>query len=121
MARKYQPTYWNHKGKYQAELELLQGILIPHKGEACTKQGQLLLCLSNLYHERYNNGWGNAIGHYTRYIRKYMKSHKLNIKVTQAMSEKDFDKAIDKVLKHLKVTLLEPCGPGDKVYGHVRS
>jgi len=116
MSKKYEPTYWCHKGKYQREYNTLSDILIPDQGNAATKQGQLLLCVSNLYHERYNNGWGNRIGHYTKYIRKYMKAHRLDIKITQKMSEKEFDKAIDKVMKHLLVTKVVPCDDYDRVY-----
>jgi hypothetical protein len=114
--KEYEPTYWGHKGKYQKEYNIMVDMLVPSQGNASTKQGQLLLCVSNLYHERYNNGWGNRISHYTDYIRKYMKTHKLDIKITQKMSEKDFDKAIDAVIKHLIITEVEPCDDYDKVY-----
>lgn len=115
MSKKYQPTYWNHKGKYQKEYEMLSDILIPVIGDAITKQGQLLRCVSNFYHQRYNNGFGNPVGQYTAYVRKYAKSHKLKIGIVKDMTEYALDREIDKVIKHLSATLLEPLGDKDKV------
>lgn len=115
MPKKYEPTYWNNKGKYQKQYEMLADMHIPIKGDSLTKQGQLLRCVSNLYYQRYNNGWGNPIGHYTSYIRKYCKAKKLDIVITQAMPEREFDKAVDKVVEHLAKTLLEPLGEKDSL------
>jgi len=112
----YQPTYWNQKGKYQKEYDLLSEVLIPFQGEACTKQGQFLSCISNIYHERYNNGWGNPIGHYTKFIRKYAKSKKLDIRIVKELTRQEFDKEVDKVMKHLIETVVEPLGENDKIY-----
>jgi len=116
MPKRYEPTYWNNKGKYQKESDMLEDMHIPMKGEALTKQGQLMLCVSNLYYQRYNNGFGNPIGHYTAYIRKYCKAKKLGIRIVQDMTMQEFDKAVDKVIKHLVKTELEPLGEKDKIY-----
>jgi len=116
MAKKYEPKYWNNVGKYQKEYDIISDILVPSKGNANTKQGQLLLCVGNIYHERYNNGWGNRISHYTAYIRKYCKAKKLDIKITKQMTMKEFDQAVDKVMKHLLKTVVEPLGKNDLVY-----
>jgi hypothetical protein len=113
---KYEPTYWYRKGKYQKESDMLQEMHVPMKGEALTKQGQLMLCVSNLYYQRYNNGFGNPIGHYTAYIRKYCKSKKLDIRIVKDMTMQEFDKAVDAVIEHLLITALEPLGVKDTVY-----
>lgn len=115
-AKAYEPTYWNKKGKYQKESDMLEEMHIPHMGDALTKQGQLMLCVSNIYYERYNNGWGNPISHYTNYIRKYCRSKKLDIRIVQNMTEKEFDQEVDKVIEHLMATELEPLGEKDSVY-----
>ena len=114
MSKKYQPTYWGDKGKYQKEYEMLHNLLVPNRGDAISKQGQFLRAVSNLYYQRYNNGWGNPIGQFTSYIRKYVKAYKLNICITQAMPEKDFDKAIDKVIEHLLQQPLVAISESDK-------
>ena len=112
----YEPTYWNHKGRYQKEYEILSEILIPVSGNADTKQGQLLLAISNFYYERYNNGFFNSIGIYTNYIRRYAKAKNLDIRVVKDMSERELDKQVDKIMEHLLQTLVEPCTEGDKIY-----
>jgi hypothetical protein len=55
----YQPKYWNCLGKYQKELERLQAELIPESGKAKTMHGELLRCVSKIYYDVFNNGWGN--------------------------------------------------------------
>jgi hypothetical protein len=112
----YEPTYWCDKGKYQKEYDILSDILVPSKGNANTKQGQLILAISNFYHEKYNNGFGNPISHYTAYIRKYCKAKKLDVVIKKDTEMKDLDKAIDKVMKHLLTQLVEPAGEKDLVY-----
>jgi hypothetical protein len=115
--KEYQPTYWNDKGKYQKEYDLLSEIMIPMRGDSATKQGQLLRAISNFYHERYNNGHCNPIGVYTKYIRKYCASHGLmKVHVFLKMSDKALDKTVDEIVKHLMGTVQEPLEASDSFY-----
>lgn len=49
-------TYWNNKGKYQKEADILHKELVPIEGDASTLKGQLLRFASNVYYDHYNNG-----------------------------------------------------------------
>lgn len=55
----YKNTYWNDKGKYQKEMVELRDKLFPALGENETYHGEVLRCISNIYHDVYNNGGGN--------------------------------------------------------------
>ena len=115
--KEYQPKYWNSKGKYQKEYEMLSKMHIPFQGDALTKQGQLLRCVSNFYYQRYNNGFSrcNPLGRFTEYIRRYAKSHKLSVRIVQDMTRQALDKEVDKVVKHLMETELESLGKKDSL------
>lgn len=113
----YEPTYWNNKGKYQKEYDQLIKMLVPMRGDAVTKQGQLLRAITNFYYEKYNNGIGcNPIGEYTDYIRKYCNAHDLDVHIFLKVSEKKLDEAMDKVLKHIYNTPQEPLTESDIFY-----
>ncbi len=51
-------TYWNQKGKYQAEYDRL-ALLMPTMGNCDTVAGELIRAASKLGHDFYNNGMGN--------------------------------------------------------------
>jgi hypothetical protein len=51
-------TYWNQKGKYQAEYDRLAE-LMPAMGNCDTVAGELIRAVSKLGHDFYNNGMGN--------------------------------------------------------------
>lgn len=53
----YKNTYWNSKGNYQIESEVLQD-LVPAKGEA-EGDTEIFRCITNIYYDIYNNGGGN--------------------------------------------------------------
>lgn len=53
-------TYWAGNGTHQKLAEVLQENLIPVNGRAETMHGELLRCAIRIYHDRYNNGLGNA-------------------------------------------------------------
>lgn len=57
--KKYEPTYWNHNGKYQKLYEILYGSLVPKEGEADTTPGEILRIVSKVYYDIYNNGGWN--------------------------------------------------------------
>lgn len=52
-------TYWEHNGKHQAIYETLYHHLVPAKGPASTRWGELLRAISKVYNDCYNNGAGN--------------------------------------------------------------
>lgn len=53
-----QNTYWNHKGRFQAEFdELIK--LMPMMGNADTFAGELIRAANRLAYDFYNNGMGN--------------------------------------------------------------
>jgi hypothetical protein len=51
-------TYWDQKGKYQAEYDRLVE-LMPPMGKCDTVAGELIRAASRLGHDLYNNGMGN--------------------------------------------------------------
>ena len=57
--KRYTPTYWNNKGKYQKEYEVLKDYLVPVSCKANTPQGEILRQASNYYYDCFNNGGGN--------------------------------------------------------------
>lgn len=52
-------AYWNGEGPHQAEYDRLWAKLVPDSGSAKTMHGELLRCISRIYQDRYNNGFGN--------------------------------------------------------------
>jgi hypothetical protein len=52
-------TYWNNKGKYEAEASLLQK-LVPSTGHCITFKGEVWRATTKIYYDYYNNGWGNT-------------------------------------------------------------
>ena len=52
-------TYWNNDGQYQKAYDALYKKLVPDMGNANSAHGELLRNISKLYHDWYNNGWGN--------------------------------------------------------------
>ena len=57
---RYSPTYWGSRGKYQKLYDTLYAQLVPNSGKADTPAGELLRQISRVYHDLYNNGWGNG-------------------------------------------------------------
>lgn len=53
---KYEPTYWNEKGKHQKLYRSLFKKLVPQEGEANTISGEILRIVSKIYYDIYNNG-----------------------------------------------------------------
>lgn len=51
-------TYWEKKGRYQTDYDLLQK-LVPSMGESDIPEIELLRVTSNLYYDCYNNGLCN--------------------------------------------------------------
>lgn len=53
-------TYWAGNGKYQKEYDKLFEAFVPRSGKADTIYGEILRGITNLNHEAFNNGNGNA-------------------------------------------------------------
>ena len=49
-------TYWTCTGKHQKEYEELWARLVPPKGNAATKAGEVLRAVSRIYYRCYNDG-----------------------------------------------------------------
>jgi hypothetical protein len=70
-------TYWNHAGKYEAEMGKLWKELVPGSGPAETLAGEVLRCVSKIYYRHFNDGDSftvdsfaflkKNIGHFTTY------------------------------------------------------
>jgi hypothetical protein len=54
-------TYWEETAIYQNQYEQLFDKLVPRFGSAKTINGELIRVMSNLTHEFFNNGNGNAV------------------------------------------------------------
>ena len=68
-------TYWNHQGKHQQFLDQLES-RTPHFGYTSNVYVNLLLTMSHLYYDAYNNGGGNIYdGVYTRQFRSFVEPH----------------------------------------------
>jgi hypothetical protein len=57
--KRYEPTYWNNRGKYQKKYDALYGKHVPQEGAADTKYGEIIRIVSKLYHDIFNNGGCN--------------------------------------------------------------
>jgi hypothetical protein len=64
---KYLPTYWNNKGKYQKEYEDISRDFIPASGSCDLMAAELIRCLTDIYHDVYNNGAFNLDTDYFKY------------------------------------------------------
>ena len=52
-------TYWNNKGKFQAEYDRMTEELMPAMGACDIVAGELIRAVSRLGYDLYNNGMGN--------------------------------------------------------------
>ena len=52
-------AYWNSEGDFQREYEQIWKDFIPSNGEAKSIPAEAVRAVSRLYHDCYNNGWGN--------------------------------------------------------------
>ena len=49
-------TYWNNKGKFQAQYDYIYNNLMPTYGSCSNEHIEAIRCASNIYYEYYNNG-----------------------------------------------------------------
>ena len=61
-------NYWNNNGRYQDKYNELEK-LIPQTGKANSLGIEVLRCISNIYHDYYNNGFGNVYRQEIDFIR----------------------------------------------------
>lgn len=87
MTPEFEPGYWDNRGKYQKEYDILWDELVPAEGQADTQLGELLRLVSKVYYDRYNNGFGNGpFREASQYLMKYAKGIKSSMP-----DPKDFD------------------------------
>lgn len=48
-------TYWNNKGKFQAQYDYIYNNLMPDYGRSTNEHIEVIRCVSKIYHEYYNN------------------------------------------------------------------
>ena len=63
-------TYWNHKGKYQAEYDRMSDELMPAMGACDTVAGEMVRAVSRLGYDFYNNGMGNNTSGAVNFLRE---------------------------------------------------
>lgn len=63
-------TYWNHKGKFQAEYDRMVDELMPAMGACDTVAGELIRSVSRLGYDFYNNGMGNNTSGAANFLRE---------------------------------------------------
>jgi hypothetical protein len=51
-------TYWANKGTYEEEAKALN-LLVPASGESETLKGEIWRAATKIYHDYFNNGFGN--------------------------------------------------------------
>lgn len=49
-------TYWNHAGRYEAEMGKLFKEFVPGSGPADTLAGEVLRCVAKIYYRHFNDG-----------------------------------------------------------------
>jgi hypothetical protein len=63
-------TYWDQKGKFQAEYNRMSAELMPASGACDTVAGELIRSVSRLGYDFYNNGMGNNTSGAVNFLRK---------------------------------------------------
>ena len=58
-------TYWNNKGKFQAQYDYVWENLVPAYGSSDNEHVEAIRCIGRLYYEYYNNGNCNTYDTYT--------------------------------------------------------
>jgi len=73
MKNKYQPTYWNNKGKFEKEYNFICTYFIPPEGSAYNLDAELVRCVSRIYYDIYNNDGCNLYNY--QYFIEFVKEH----------------------------------------------
>lgn len=58
-------TYWNNKGKFQAQYNYVWENLVPDYGSSNNEHVEAIRCISGLYYEYYNNANCNTYNRYS--------------------------------------------------------
>ena len=64
-------SYWDHTGKFQEDYDRLYSQLVPLSGKCETLEGELLRSVSKIYHDYYNNGFGNNWSGPLEYLKEF--------------------------------------------------
>ena len=107
--RGYEPTYWEEKGKYQAEYNKLYAKHVPASGESATKEGELLRMISRFYYDRFNNGHCNDRSEEKKYVNSWLRRQKnAPVKsISYNMLDKDLDRVVDFIVEFLLTDKVE--------------
>lgn len=102
----YEPKYWNHKGRYQSQYDIMvkycEEDIIPlsqTKGRAKTMDGELLRCASNIYHRRFNDGDEADMHSYDFRFVSLVGGDDIGIGI--GMSPIGYDNMMDKVIEFI--------------------
>lgn len=132
-------TYWNEQGKHQAFLAQAED-RYPSYGYTSNIYLNMLICMSHLYYDAYNNGGGNIKdcyrGDFWRYVTPYLSD--IDIYDFIHCREAQMEQAMDKVLDYLQdkpldftvytvwwsykdrcLSLVEPTAPDGREWGPV--
>jgi len=52
-------SYWNNQGRYESDAEQLS-LLVPPVGKCDTHKGEVWRAATKIYHDYFNNGFGNT-------------------------------------------------------------
>lgn len=127
MKTKYQPKYWNNKGKYQKQYEQLRESLVPDMGMAKTSVGEVLRIVGNIYYDHFNNGGCNLSNYKderSKLICLLPKSFKKDAEkfgepflCYDSYDQEDIegfkfaDKFVDKIIKHVTDVMIDEILP----------
>lgn len=97
-------TYWNHHGKYQAQVNEIEQLL-PSYGYTYNRNMNLFIYVSHLYYDSHNNGGGNIMdcyaSHYEKYVPEELRKH-LKLEFFTTPLHDKAERAMDTVLEFLK-------------------
>ncbi len=78
-------AYWNNKGRFQADYDLLFNELVPMSGNCETLAGEAIRSATRLYYDAFNNGFCNNTSGAHNFLKTY---------IAPAVKNDDFDSAL---------------------------
>lgn len=91
-------TYWNDKGKYQAQYDYVWNNLVPDSGSSDNEHIEAIRCVGRLYYEYYNNGNCNTYNRYTEndyYVYEINEYYKEMVRTIEDYLELPFNFCIE--------------------------
>ena len=104
-------TYWNNKGKFQAQYDYVWNNLVPDYGSSDNEHVEAIRCVGRLYYEYYNNGNCNTYDRYERddyYVYEIREHYEEMVRTIQDYLELPFtfcikDSELAQVIKPLEI------------------